>query len=164
MAYSVIEHLRYNAWANARIADIVSPLEDSIIYAERQSSFPSIARTLLHIWDAETIWRKRMEGESPAVFASADFRGDKSELLKGFVDSSRALLLFIESKSPDFLSTSYSYRNLKGDPFTDTIEETLFHVVNHGTYHRGQVITMLRESNVTKLLSTDLIHYLRSSR
>ena len=56
----------------------------------------------------------------------------------------------------------YAYKNLKGDPFEDRIEDTLFHVVNHSTYHRGQIITMLREAGVAKVVSTDLIHYLRT--
>ena len=51
---------------------------------------------------------------------------------------------------------------MKGEPFTDSVEDTLFHVVNHSTYHRGQIITMLREAGETKVVSTDLIHYLRS--
>jgi len=164
MAYSIIDHLRYNAWANTRIADVLTPVDDAIIFEERKSSFPSIAKTLLHIWDAEFIWSKRMQGESPTAQRSANFTGDKTELLNGFVNSSRELLLFIESKAPEFLARRYNYTNLKGEPFTDSVEDTLFHVVNHGTYHRGQVITMLRAADVTKVLSTDLIHYIRSNR
>lgn len=164
MAYSILDHLRYNAWANARIADMVRPLKDEAVYQQRKSSFPSIAATLLHISDAEIVWRKRMEGENMSAFPSAGFKGDTAELLRNFTQSSADLLMFIEAKGPDFLSTKYSYRSMKGEPFTDTVEDTLFHVVNHGTYHRGQVITMLREADVAKLLSTDLIHYLRTSR
>ena len=62
------------------------------------------------------------------------------------------------------LSGRYHYTNLRGEPFDDTYEETLFHVVNHGTYHRGQLIMMLREAGVTSLPGTDLIHYLRRQR
>jgi uncharacterized damage-inducible protein DinB len=164
MAYSITDHLRYNVWANTRIADILGPVSDVIVFEERKSSFPSIAKTLLHIRDAEIVWSQRMHGESPAAFPSANFDGDKKQLLDCLVNSSRELLLAIESKGADFLSMRYDYTNMKGEPFKDTVEDTLFHVVNHGTYHRGQVITMLREANVTKLLSTDLIHYVRSLR
>lgn len=164
MAYNIIQHLKYNAWANHRIATVVDPVDEQIIFMENKSSFPSIAKTLLHIWDAELVWLKRMQGTSLNVFPSTSFKGDKQELLRGFVDSSKSFLTFIESQGNDFLAKSYSYKNMKGDEFTDVVEDTLYHVVNHGTYHRGQVTTMLREAGITNLVSTDLIHYLRSAR
>ncbi|HYC85767.1 MAG TPA: DinB family protein [Chryseosolibacter sp.] len=162
MGYSVLDHLRYNAWANSQIADLLTPVSEHVLYERRNSSFPSIAATLLHIWDAEVIWLKRMQGSSPSEFQSAQFSGDKTALLAGFTNSSRDLLLFIESKDPAFLLQRYSYRSRKGEPFSDTVEETLFHIVNHGSYHRGQITTLLRQANVTTLVSTDLIQYLRS--
>jgi uncharacterized damage-inducible protein DinB len=164
MSYSVIQHLRYNAWANSRIADLLSPLDDELFYEEAQSSFPSIAKTLLHIWDAETVWMLRMKGTSLGAMPSLKFTGTRQELMDGFTKSSSDLVTFIESRGEAYLSEKYSYKNLKGDPFTDMVEDTLFHVVNHGTYHRGQITTMLRCKTITTLVSTDLIHYLRSVR
>ena len=55
-----------------------------------------------------------------------------------------------------------------GKPYSNTVEEIIYHVVNHGTFHRGQIVTMLRANGVTKLAdteelsSTDLITYLRA--
>jgi uncharacterized damage-inducible protein DinB len=77
------------------------------------------------------------------------------------VQSSNDLLHFAASKGDTFLRQTYSYRNMKGDPFEDTYEVTMFHVVNHSTYHRGQLTTMLRQAGVAALAATDLIHYLR---
>jgi uncharacterized damage-inducible protein DinB len=68
----------------------------------------------------------------------------------------------VKSKDAAFLESLYAYKNMKGDPFQDKVEDTLFHVVNHSAYHRGQITTMLREAGVEKVASTDLIHYLRT--
>ena len=164
MAYTILQHLEYNAWANNRIAEAVSDVDNSLLFEERKSSFPSIAKTLLHVWDAEQIWINRMKGISLSQFPSVLFHGGKEELINGFRESSRELLSLIKEKGTAFVASSYHYTNLKGQPFTDTVEDTLFHIVNHGTYHRGQIITMLREAGVTKLPATDLIFFLRETR
>ncbi|MGC3948545.1 MAG: DinB family protein [Chryseolinea sp.] len=88
----------------------------------------------------------------------------KQDILSGLVSSSTDFIEFVNSVNPTLLTSRYHYKNLRGEPFEDTYEETLFHVVNHGTYHRGQLIHMLRGVGVSSLTGTDLIHYLRSKR
>ena len=151
----------YNTWANTKIAEVLRDIDDEIFFRENKSSFSSIGITMLHIWGAQHVWFKRMEGISLTAFPYMDVR-DKLEILDGLVKSSVDIQDLVDSKGEEFLTTVYAYKNLKGDPFEDTIEDTLFHVVNHGTYHRGQIITMLRQAGVTKVVSTDLIHYLRT--
>jgi uncharacterized damage-inducible protein DinB len=160
MAYAILKHLQYNAWANTRVADILHEVSDPIFEQEYKSSFPSLAKTVAHLWGAETIWLKRMQGES-TTFPTADGK-TKRELLSALIESSANLVSFVSTKDETFLRKLYAYKNLKGETFEDCYEDTLFHVVNHGTYHRGQIITMLREAGVTNLVSTDLIHYLRT--
>jgi uncharacterized damage-inducible protein DinB len=162
MAYSLKKHLAYNEWANTKVADVLREVEDQIFFQDNKSSFPSIAKTVLHIWDAQDIWVKRMQGTSQSKWPSASFKGSKDDSLNGLIESSSELSTFISSKPKTFFSTSYAYKNMKGEPFESTYEDTLFHVVNHGTYHRGQIISMLREAGMKQLPSTDLIHYLRS--
>jgi uncharacterized damage-inducible protein DinB len=162
MAYSIIQHLSYNEWANTRIADLLLAIDDNLYFQVMKSSFPSLAKTVLHIADSQQIWLRRMQGENITAWPSANFQGTKRDSLLSLIQSSKDLVTFITSKDESFLSTPYSYKNLKGEPCTDPVEDTLFHIVNHNSYHRGQIITMLRELNVAPLVSTDLIHYLRS--
>jgi uncharacterized damage-inducible protein DinB len=159
--YSIHKHLIFNTWANNQVAQVLRELDDEIFFRENKSSFPSIAMTALHMWGAQFIWLKRMEGLSLGAFPHVGLR-DKIISLDGLVQSSEDIQKFIESKDEAFLTSTYAYKNLKGDPFEDSYEDTLFHVVNHSTYHRGQIITMLREAGVANVVSTDLIHYLRT--
>jgi uncharacterized damage-inducible protein DinB len=53
-----------------------------------------------------------------------------------------------------------TYRAMNGSPYANPLGELLRHVVNHGTYHRGQVATLLRQLGV-KPPQTDLILYYR---
>lgn len=162
MAYAIKKHLAYNEWANTKIADVLREVDDQIFFQDNKSSFPSIAKTVLHIWDAQHIWVTRMKGSNISKWPSASFKGSKDDSLNGLIESSSELSTFLLSKTKPFLATTYPYKNMKGEPFESTYEDTLFHVVNHGTYHRGQIVTMLREAGITQLPSTDLIHYLRS--
>lgn len=160
MAYSIHQHLAYNLWANTKVADVLRTIDDKIYFQENNSSFSSIAKTVPHIWGAEFIWLTRMQGESLSAWPSANVT-DKTEALDGLIKSSSNLVSFIQSKDESFLKSTYAYKNMKGEPFVDPFEDTLFHVVNHSTYHRGQIITMLRQSGIKSVPSTDLIHYLR---
>lgn len=161
MSYSIRKHLAYNTWANTKIAEVLRAVSDEIYFKENKSSFPSIAKTVLHIWGAQFIWLKRMQGESLTTWPNDDNQNNKNGQLDGLIQSSQDIFSFIVSKDEVFLSSLYSYTNMKGEPFRDSVEDSLFHVVNHSTYHRGQIITMLREAGVTKVAGTDLIHYLR---
>lgn len=164
MSYSIQKHLEFNAWANATIADLIKPISEDQFYRENKGSFPSIAKTTLHMWGSQYIWYRRMHGESlkqaPMVATPPPMTG----ILAGLVSSSKDFVQFVNSINPALLSSKYRYTTLRGEPAEDSYEETLFHVVNHSTYHRGQLVLMLREVGVTALKGTDLIHYLRANR
>ena len=85
-------------------------------------------------------------------------------MLQGLIKTSTELLAFIESKDEAFLQEVLVYKNMKGDPYENVVEEILYHLVNHGSYHRGQLVTMLRGAGVTQLVSTDLIAWFREQR
>jgi len=162
MAYNIQTHIAYNAWATMQIANVLRMVDDEIYFKTNKSSFPSVAKTVQHVWGAQEIWLTRMKGESLSAWPNARFENSKSGSLDGLVRSSDDFVGFVRSVDESFLEKTYAYKNMKGEPFEDTYEETLFHVVNHGTYHRGQIITMLREAGVTTVTSTDLILYLRA--
>ncbi len=164
MPYQILQHLEYNAWANARIVETVRQVDETILFQERKSSFTSIAKTLTHVMDSEQVWLKRLQGISLKQFPSTGLTIPRDELINRFEQGSRELLSFVQSKGDHFIHTSIDYTTLKGQPFSDVVEDMLYHVVNHGTYHRGQIVTMLREAGITTLPATDLILFLRTKR
>ena len=162
MRYVIVEHLKYNAWANVQIAKILESLDELLLQKNVASSFKNLSKTMLHIWDAEVIWLKRIQSNPIQTWPSSSFKGNKSDLINGFIKSSEELLNFIKDQEHDFIYQKIKYNNLKGDTFENSVEEILFHVVNHGTYHRGQIITILHTLGVSELPSTDLIRFVRS--
>jgi uncharacterized damage-inducible protein DinB len=167
MPYTMITHLNYSVWATAKLSEILENVDESILKKETPGSFPTIEKTILHIWDAELIWLKRLQGVNLTSWPSEGFDGDRETLIAGWIDNCIALKDFVESKGDDYLSIVIEYKNTAGKAYSNTVEEMLYHVVNHGTFHRGQIITMLRANGITQLgineetSSTDLITYLR---
>lgn len=163
MNYTLHRHLSYSLWANGKLAEFIAKADENIFDREVQSSFPSLKKTVLHIWDAEYIWLRRLQGESLSEYPSKNFTGNRAEALKGWTDNSKALLDYVSVRGADYAETSITFKTLKGDEFTNTVEEILMHVVNHGTFHRGQLVTILRTLGFIEVNSTDLITYIRIS-
>jgi uncharacterized damage-inducible protein DinB len=162
MPYSIITHLNYSLWANRRLAETLAPVSEDLFEKEIVSSFPSLKKTVLHLWDAEQIWLNRLKGLSPGAFPSASFKGNKEAVLEGMLKTSAELLDFISGQPKEFPGSTIRYTNLKGEPFENVAEDLLYHVVNHGSYHRGQATTLLRQLGVNGILSMDIIVYLRT--
>jgi len=161
MSYTLKQHLSYNVWANGKLAEFIAKADEKLFDTEVQSSFPSLRKTVYHIWDAEFIWLKRLQGESLSDWPSKQFNGSRDEALNGWADCSRNFLDFIAVKDKAYYESVCHYKSVKGAPFSSTVEGIVMHVVNHGTFHRGQLVTMLRELGCTELSSTDLITFLR---
>jgi uncharacterized damage-inducible protein DinB len=161
MAHSLTQHLAYNLWANERIGHLIMAQDDARLDLEQKNSFPSIRKTLFHIWDAEVIWLTRLKGGAVSEWPSKTFKGSKTEMLHDLIKNSTDLLTFVQEKGEAFQHQTIVYKNMKGEPYENTVEEILFHLVNHGTYHRGQIITLLHGAGAKQMVSTDLIAWLR---
>ena len=66
---------------------------------------------------------------------------------------------FFDTLTDDDLRREVSYRSIAGDPFTRAFQDLFAHVANHSTYHRGQLVTMLRQVGA-KPPSTDMTVFL----
>ncbi|MCR4340049.1 MAG: DinB family protein [Gemmatimonadaceae bacterium] len=152
----------YNEWANARIFSAAGKLDPEVFVAPRGSSFSSIRDTIAHITMSEWVWLRRWRGESPSAppdWASLQEAAALTEKLRE-VEADRAALLR-ELTDAD-LGRPRAYRNLKGDDFSEPLVDQLLHVVNHSTYHRGQVATLSRQAGFAAP-ATDLIVFKRET-
>ncbi len=155
------EYAAYNLWANEKICSVISSLNDEQLSREIVSSFPSIKKTLLHVWGAQVIWIRRLEGVSTATFPTQDFTGTKEEMFEGMISSSAKLKEMTDGFTKGDLKEVKKYSTLKGGIVTSARYQVLAHVFNHSTYHRGQLVTMLRQTGVSELATMDLIFFYR---
>jgi uncharacterized damage-inducible protein DinB len=161
MNYTLQKHLAYNLWANGKFVEILKNTDDNLFEKEVISSFPSLKKTICHVWDAESIWLSRINGVSPTAWPSHNFNGNKAQCLQGFLNTSEELVDFFADLEDTYTEKRINFKTMHGEEASETIEGIVFHVVNHGSFHRGQLVTMLRTLGVTQIPATDLIRYLR---
>jgi uncharacterized damage-inducible protein DinB len=162
MFYTLSNHLAYSIWATETMVEKLRKIDNTLLYHEVKSSFPSIAKTLLHMWGAEILWLNRFQGTSLTEMPLKDFNGTTEDLLNGIIQSGRDVAEFVKSRGEDFVKKTIRYKSMQGVEFEEPVESLFYHIVNHGTYHRGQITTILRTLGVTDLASTDIIFYWRS--
>lgn len=156
------EHFRllyeYNAWANRRVLEACGALSDEQFTRDLGSSFRSVRDTLVHIFGAEWIWLERWQGRSPMALPPAMEFHTLGSVRARWAELERDLMDFVAGVSVAGLDRVIEYRNTRGNQFAYPLRSMLQHLVNHGTYHRGQVATLLRQLGVQPR-PTDLLRY-----
>lgn len=156
------EHFRllyeYNAWANRRVLEACGALSDEQFTRDLGSSFRSVRDTLVHIFGAEWIWLERWHGRSPMALPPAMEFHTLGSVRARWAELERDLMDFVAGVSVAGLDRVIEYRNTRGNQFAYPLRSMLQHLVNHGTYHRGQVATLLRQLGAQPR-STDLLRY-----
>ena len=148
----------YNRWANGRSLESASKVSRDEFTKEIGGSFASLRGTLVHLYGVEWIWLERWRGTSPSSFPSALDFPDVETIRFRWEKVERGQREFIEGLDPARLTEPLTYTNLQGEVWTYSLWKVLAHVVNHSTYHRGQVATLLRQLGKPPL-STDLLLY-----
>lgn len=157
------ELFAYGRWANALVFEAASGLSEQQLHHSVASSFPSVCATLAHIVSAEWVWLRRWLGESPGQmpdWVSNPVYGELRARLTSVEQEREGLLAGLSDAD---LGRTISYRRLAGQAHSDPLGNLMRHVVNHSTYHRGQVVTQLRQLGHTPP-GTDLILYLRQQK
>lgn len=150
----------YNAWADKRLLEAIGALAPEIADSETVSSFPTISATFTHLYWAGRTWLRRMQ-RLEAVPATEDYRGHFPELASALRALDAELAGWVSRQQEAFLGAPFEYYNTKNQFFRMPLYQCLVQAFNHGTYHRGQVVTMLRELGVKEIPGTDYIIYKR---
>jgi uncharacterized damage-inducible protein DinB len=147
----------YNDWANRRIVDACRVLDSTAFSRASGGSFGSIKDTLAHIAWAEWLWLERWQHRSPKQSALPD-ASNLAAIERVMNEVARGQQSFVERVRDEDLSQRISYVNIKGETWEYTLGQMLQHTVNHSTYHRGQIVTLLRQAGANGV-STDYLAY-----
>lgn len=161
MKIILTQYSAYHQWANQLIIEAIEKLPDSLKEQEVKSSFPSLKATLLHMWDAEAIWWQRMKLLETITRPSDDFSGNSTDIAKGLMQQSRQWHEWILNAAEHMFEHEFIYFNSKREKFKQSVYQVLLHMFNHGTYHRGQLVTILRQLEVANIPATDFIIWSR---
>lgn len=150
----------FNSWANHRVLDACAPLTDEQFTRDLGNSFPSVRDTLCHICGAEWIWLERWHGRSPSAIPNAVDCPNLEAVRRRWAGVERDLRDYVASLTTEDLQRILSFKTLAGASYSQPLWQCLQHVANHGTYHRGQITTMLRQLDA-KPVGTDMIAFYR---
>lgn len=159
-----MQYAAYNLWANQKLCEVILALPSELQEQELPSSFSSIRKTILHLWDAESIWWQRIKLQENIIRPSDVFTGTTAEAIQSLLQQNRQWDAWIANATGMALQHVFSYYNTKREQFKQPTYQVLLHIMNHGTYHRGQLVNMLRQLGQQKLPMTDFIVWARRGR
>ena len=143
----------YNTWANKKTLDSLEPLSNEAFTGPMGGSFASIRDTMVHILGAEWIWWQRCIGERPKGLLDVSDFPDVAALRARWPEIDNGFSSLVNSAD---LFEDITYVNRHGNQYTYSVAKILVHTVNHSSYHRGQIVTLLRQIGA-KPESTDYL-------
>jgi uncharacterized damage-inducible protein DinB len=155
--------LDYNYWATRRVLAAAQRATKQELHAPATESGSSIHGTLVHIFDAERIWRLRCQGESPTMLTDPASYTTLASLVEAWEAEETAMRTYVGGVSDADLAGEIRYFNTKGNDFKQQLWQILTHVVNHGTQHRAEAAYLLTELGYSPG-DVDFILYLRQQQ
>jgi uncharacterized damage-inducible protein DinB len=140
---------RFNNWANHMVGQFL---------ADNHIDDHDCIKLMSHLLLAQSNWYKRITGqqEDEPVWQMLDL----NQLTTGLEANGELWRIYVQTLSADDFSEWKAYNNLAGQPLENTVQDLLAHIVNHATYHRGQIVRRIRELGFTPP-STDYVLFAR---
>jgi uncharacterized damage-inducible protein DinB len=149
----------FNRWANERFFEALSQLPAELYGRDLRSSHGGIHGTLAHLITAERGWLYRWQGKSESSMAAIGHMHSLAELRAFWENICAEMSQFLASLDDQKLQAMLSTTARTGS-YTMPYWQMIQHVVDHSSYHRGQIVTMLRQLGVTPP-STGLLRFYR---
>lgn len=153
--------LDYHYWARDRMLDALEPLTAEQFTRDLGSSFKSIRDTVAHLHAAEWAWHQRWIGTSPTALLPADRFPNVQSVRDAWRELETTVRSFVDGLGEQGVGRVIDYKLLSGAAGSSPLWQMLQHVVNHASYHRGQITTMLRQLGAEPAKSMDMIAFYR---
>jgi|CXWL01.1.fsa_nt_gi uncharacterized damage-inducible protein DinB len=135
---------RFTDWANERLIEITIELPSEAFHRDLGGSFRTIRDVLAHVVSVDWVWLERWKGGSPSSLPDWYTSNEASVLAGELARIAGERSRFLEGLAESDLAAQLTFSYFSGKPGAVSRVDALFHVVNHSTYHRGQLSWMLR--------------------
>lgn len=156
LAALIHEYATYDQWATMRFVERLEREPGDTLDHPAISSFPSIRGTLLHIRDAEAAWLARLTGQA------VRWPAEELTTLASVLTHTGRFREHVTTMPLEGILRERGYKDLKGTLYSQPAWQMIMHCINHSSYHRGQVVTQMRELGLEDIPRTDLIHFQRT--
>jgi len=137
--------LAYTIWADREMVEALRAVPGADLERDTGSSFGSVLGTMAHILGAEQLWLSRLLGVPLRRLPSLEDFPSFEMLAASFEDFWPQLEFYIASLTSEQLEGEFTWVNSRDETHRAPLRQVLLHVVNHSTYHRGQVASQLRQ-------------------
>jgi uncharacterized damage-inducible protein DinB len=145
--------VEYSRWASERSIAAARPLSEEELMRDLGTSYGGVLGTLAHVYQADRIWLSRVQGSPRFTLADKDETWTLNTLADAWAETADGWREWVSGVS-DF-ERVLEYKNVAGQSHSLPMWQAVLHVVNHATYHRGQITTMVRQLGYTPV-SSDL--------
>ena len=166
LSLSRVQHLyAYHVWRVEQLCAVLERLDAEALVQPVPGSFPTLGRLVGHMVGAEQVWQQRIsrgrQGLAPIAIGLPDQpTQDARALVAAWRQTAAAWAPLLAGLSPADLAAPLAYLNLKGEPHTTRLDDMLLHLVNHASYHSGQVVLLYRLLGLDGV-NTDYITFVR---
>jgi uncharacterized damage-inducible protein DinB len=134
----------YNWWARDRQLDTCAALTPEQFVRPVGGSFPAVRDTLVHLVGVEWLYLERWNGRAPRALPAPEEFPTLEPLRARWGEVERDIRVVLANLTDARLAESITYTNMKGEAKTFPLWKVFYHLLNHQSYHRGQVTTQLR--------------------
>jgi uncharacterized damage-inducible protein DinB len=151
------ELIAFQAWRREKVSDLLREVDEKLFSEHLSGSFGSLYIILNHLVWAEKVWLGRVDRNTVATMKASNVTG----LLEDWKEVNGNWAAIVAAASRDGIFREIEYFTSTGDRFTNTVLEIVIHMVDHSTYHVGQMMNAIRGFGIEPV-STNYIHYLRA--
>lgn len=155
-------HLQFHRWASQRIVEAARSLSAEQLHKDHGTAFKSIFGTLVHIYQADSAWFGRIHGNPDSQTATYPPKPDLAGLTSDWFPVLDRAAEWSSKLSEAEWAGVIHYKDSRGNQHETPLLPIIMHVINHGSYHRGQVSSLLRQAGITPP-NTDLINFYRQA-
>lgn len=154
MQITLQAHWQFHLWRVSLLAAWIPGLDFQTMEAINKEASQAAERQVRHLYFAEKVWYHRLHGEGTA------FSMDETIPLPELCSFWKVVTSKWAEEAETAHTKKMAYKNLSGEPFTNLVSEVMMHLVDHATYHTGQLMSQVRQAGVTPI-HTGYIHYRR---
>jgi uncharacterized damage-inducible protein DinB len=150
--------LLYMLWADRTTLRSIREVSPEDQRRDAGISFGSLFGTMVHMLGSQRRWLARLSGHAPAHIPAPDEFPDLIAWITAWEETASEIEAFLAALTDEQLAAPMTWVDSEGETFTRPLWQPVLHLVNHTSYHRGQIVSLLRQMGYQPP-STDLIRY-----
>lgn len=156
--------VHYNSWAHRRLFDVIAGVPEELYMKQSGTSHGNMHGTVTHTVGAEELWLNRWTGKPATGIRKPDEFSGFSALRKHWEIVDSHIHDFCSSLTTEnAIRAEIAYSDLKGNRYSQPLVQLIQHMVNHSSFHRGQMVMFLRQFSFVPV-STDMVVYFREKK